>query len=228
MALITVAALAGCAGDETPAPSEESSQPTITAPPPTQPASPSSEEPELEFDDIDTSDWRTAEAQDGRGSLKVPAGWGWNWEYQVPAGVPDGQYLDDVTLTQGGRDMLALRDSQNPPPQCSGDGEAVLLDSAELPADGDYTYVAIAVPSDDGVQFGAGVIETDRVTKDTCGVSFYIGDELPYMVATTAVLPDPQLSDDWQFDSMDDVTEYLGEDEFASIRASLLSFQPPA
>ena len=228
MAFIAVAGLVGCAGGDEPAPTEESSTPTITAPPPTQPASPTPTEPEIEFEDIDTSDWRTANAQDGRGSLKVPAGWGWNWEYQVPAGVPDGQYLDTVILTQGGRDLISLRDAQNPPPQCSGDGEAVLLDSAELPADSDFTYVAIAVPGDDGVQFGAGVIETERVTEDTCGVSFYVTDDLPYMVATTAILPNDDLDDHWSFESIDEVTDYMGDEEFGNIRASLLSFQPPA
>ena len=226
--LIAVVALVGCAGEE-PAPSPSESETVITAPPPTLAPSESEEAtPSLEFDDVDTSDWNTAEAQDGRGSLLIPKGWGWRWEYQIPAGVPDGQYLDVVTLTTGGDTKITLQDSQNPPPQCSGDGEAVLLDRAELPANSDFTYVAIAVPDGDGVQFAAGVIETDRVHSDTCGVSFYIDDDLPYMVATTSVLPNPDLDGQWKFDSIDKVQEYLGGDEFANIRASLLSFQPPA
>ena len=226
--LIAVLALVGCAGDD-PEPSPSASEPQITAPPPTLPPSPTEEEtPAPEFDDVDTSDWREAAAQDGRGSLKVPPGWGWNWEYQTPAGTPAGQYLDIVHLTVDGRQMITLQDSQNPPAQCSGDGEAVLLDSTELPADAAFSYVAIAVPNDDGVQFAAGVIETERIESDTCGVSFFIEDELPYMVATTAVLPSPELDGNWEFDSVDDARDYLGEDEFADIRASLLSFQPPA
>ncbi|MGO1393698.1 hypothetical protein [Agrococcus casei] len=226
--VVAVLALVGCAGDD-PSPSPSESDTVITAPPPTLAPSPTEDEtPAPEFDDVDTSDWREAAAQDGRGSLKVPPGWGWNWEYQTPAGVPAGQYLDIVHLTVDGNEMITLQDSQNPPAQCSGDGEAVLLDSAELPADSAFSYVAIALPGDDGVQFAAGVIETDRIESDTCGVSFFIQDELPYMVATTALLPDPELDGKWEFESLDAARDYLGEDEFEVIRASLLSFQPPA
>lgn len=229
---IALLMLAGCAGDpDTDADDTES--PVITAPPPTQVPSDEPEEPEEpefpEFPDVDTSDWRLAEAQDGRGTLRVPPNWGWSWYYESGQGVPEGQYADTVTLNTSGRDMITLQDLVDPPAQCEGDGDAELLDRAELPADGSYSLVAVAVSGDGGIHFAAGVIESDRVDSLSCGVSFFITDqELPYRVSTASVLPDSSLDSHWVFGSVDEARGYLQSDEYLDVRASLLSFQPPA
>ncbi|WP_293697915.1 hypothetical protein [uncultured Agrococcus sp.] len=226
---VALLALSGCAGNGNDSDSDASDTPTITAPPPT-PIEPEPEQPEFpEFDDVDTSDWRLAEAQDGRGSLRVPPNWGWSWYYETGEGVPDGQYADTVTLNSNSRDMIALQDLVSPPEQCEGDGEAVLLDLAELPANSAYSLIAIAVPDGDTVQFAAGIVETERVDALSCGVSFFITDQdLPYRVSTAATLPDADLEDDWEFGSEDAAREYLETDEYLDVRASLLSFTPPS
>lgn len=228
-AIIALLALAGCAGDSEPDTTDDGTPDIVAPPPTTAPEEPDeSEEPEFpEFDSVDTSGWTLRETEDDQGSLLVPRGWRWEWSWEWQQGVPDGQLVDTITLSDGGDQMLVFQDAVEPPEQCTGDGEAVLLDLAELPADNNLSLVAVAVPDGDDVQFGAGLIETNRTDALSCGVSFFMTDrDLPARFSTTAQLPDSSIDSQWEFDSVDDARGFLDSDEYELLRASLLSFTP--
>lgn len=228
LALLGALALTSCTGDDAP----EESPTVITAPPPTpigEPDPSDGPKPELpQFDELDTSDWRLAEANDGRASLRIPPSWGWQWRSGAPAGTPAGHLIDTVTLSSVDGERIFYEDSLEPPEQCTGDGDAELLDLAPLPADGSLSLVAIAVTEGASVQFAAGVVDTERAEAVGCGLSFFNDAEVPYRASTTPIVPDDSVADHWVFSSADEARQYVLGDEYALIRASLLSFQPPA
>ena len=229
-ALLGVLVLTSCAGDDVP----EESTPIITAPAPTpievpEPSDEPSPEPELpRLDTLDTSDWRLGETNDGRASLRIPPSWGWQWRSSAPAGIPAGQLVDTITLSSVDGERVFYEDSLTPPQQCTGDGEVELLDLAPLPADGSLSLVALVVTADSTVQFAAGVVDTERAESISCGLSFFNDAEIPYRASTTPIVPSSDIDAHWLFNTVGEARQYVQGEEYALIRASLLSLQPPA
>lgn len=225
--LLAAVVLVGCTG--TPDPDGESTiPPGITAPPPTVPAEPTPEVDSslpAEIAGVDTSEWQQIPVPSGSATFRIPADW--TVREADTAGL-------DLLRADGQRQLLYRESPDTGEGRClNAAGEPVAWRTAIL----DRQDVELA--GADGVAFGAAAVELGgqwivsvglRPAGDAQSPSCPIINAFDSGAGTIGfgsevIVDGGGEAAPWQVESLSAGQEYLGDEEFATIRAILMSLE---
>ncbi|SDS21178.1 hypothetical protein [Agrococcus carbonis] len=228
--LVAAVLLAGCSG-ATPDPSTDPSiPPGITAPPPTQPATPTPEAPEVESSlpaeiaGVDTSDWQQIPTPSGAATFRIPADW---TTREADGGL-------DLLRADGQRQLLYRESPDTGDGACrDASGAAVgwrtsLLERSDVSLEGAS-----------GIAFGAAAVQLGQQWVMSVGLRPAPDAQTPRCPIVNAfdsaagtiafgsevVVQGAGDASAWQVASFGDAEAYLGDPEYRTIRAILMSLE---
>lgn len=224
---IAASVLVGCSGS-TPAPDPQPSiPPGITAPPPTTPATPTPEvESSLpaEIAGVDTSSWQQIPVPSGAATFRIPEGW-------------------SVSEASGGLDVLRA-DGQRQLGYAEGvaAGDGTCVDGAGTPV-GWRTAVLdrqdVSIDGTAGIAFGAAALQLGEQWVVSVGLRPAADAQTPRCPIVNVIETPAGLISfgsevnatgsgagaPWAVASVAAAQEYLGTEEYATIRAILMSLE---
>ncbi|GEK81133.1 hypothetical protein [Agrococcus baldri] len=224
--ILAASALVACSTTPEPSP-EPSIPPGITAPPPTTPAEPTPEvESSLpaEIAGVDTSDWQQIAVPSGNATFRIPADWS--------VSETDGGL--DVLRADGQRQLLYRESPDTGEGRClNAEGTAVAWRTANL----DRQDVELTGAS--GIAFGAAAVQLGEQWVVSVGlrpaadaqspacpiINAFDSDAGTIGFGSEVVVDGAGEASAWQVGSLADGQAYVGEDEFQTIRAILMSLE---
>ncbi len=224
--ILAASALAACSATPEPTP-QPSIPPGITAPPPTAPATPTPEvESSLpaEIAGVDTSEWQQIAVPSGSATFRIPADWS----------VREADGGLDVLRADGERQLLYRESPDTGDGRClNAEGVAVAWRTAILDRQD------LALEGAPGIAFGAAAVQLGQQWVVSVGLRPAADAQSPRCPIINAfdspagtigfgsevVVDGAGEAAAWQVASLADGEAYVGEQEFATIRAVLMSLE---
>lgn len=224
--LLAAAVLAGCSSAPEPSPGP-SIPPGITAPPPTPPSTPTQEvESSLpaEIAGVDTSEWQQIPVPSGSATFRIPADWS----------VREAEGGLDVLRADGERQLLYREAPDTGDGRClNAAGEAVawrtaILDRQDLQLEGapGIAFGAAAVQLGEQWVVSVGLRPAADAQSPSCPiVNAFDSPAGTIGFGSEVVVDGAGEAAAWQVASLADGQAYLADEEFATIRAVLMSLE---